>query len=542
MERASKNDVISGFLIFLIALPLCMGIAMASGFPPVAGILTAIVGGGVSFLGSSRLTIKGPAAGLIVIAVAAVSELGMGDPLLGYKRCLAVCFMAALFQIAFAFLRLGRFAEIMPPSIIHGMLAAIGVIIMAKQIHLLFGVSPVSRETFDLLAEIPNSIKNLNPEIFSIGFLALLILIGLPLIKKPWAKKVPAPLVAIFIGMPLAMIFDFEHSHHYKLFEHDYIVGPEYLVTLPGNLLSAIMFPDFSQILTLTSFKYIIMFALVGTVESLLTVSAVDSIDPEQNISDLDKDLLTVGVGNVIASLIGGLPMISEIVRSKANIDNGAKSYWANFFHGLFLLLFVAAFPKILHMIPLAILAAMLVYTGSRLAAPAEFLHMYRVGKDQFFLFFSTFMMTLFTDLLVGVCVGIVLKILLHLLRGAPLKTAFKPILAVTNQDGDVRLEVSGPSLFSNYLSIKREVLKRQSTAKNLTLDFHQSSIVDHTTQIKIKDLQRRIGADNLAIIGLEKHSSASRHPHATKVLLSSNKLPQKKLYKDHSVTTHKNG
>lgn len=521
MVKPQTADFISGFLIFLIALPLCMGIAMASGFPAVAGIITTVVGGLLSsFLGSSPLTIKGPAAGLIVIAIAAVTELGNGDMALGYKRCLAVGVIAAILQICFSIFKLGKYAEIMPPSLIHGMLAAIGVIIIAKQMHLLLGVKPEGTTPLHLLAEIPKSFNKLNPEVFAIGIIALAILVILPLLQYSWTQKIPAPLVAILVGVPLAAYFGFNYEHHYFLFHHDYSVGPNYLVSLPNNFFSAITFPDFSYILTFTSLKYVLMFALVGTIESLLTVSAVDSLDPEKKTSDLNKDLLAVGTGNFVAAFLGGLPMISEIVRSKANIENKAKTHWSNFFHGAFLLLFVVAFPNILHMIPLTILAAMLVYIGYKLASPGEFIHSYHIGKDQFFLFFATFATTLLADLLVGVGVGFACKLILHLLRGAPFRNAFKPTLFSSTTNDKTTIEVRGPSLFTNFLSLKQAVLKSKENSNFVEINFSGSKIIDHTTQIKIKDLQRELGIEFLTICGLEQHTNKSKHPEGTKVLV----------------------
>ena len=520
MPKPEKDDLVSGFFIFLIALPLSMGIAMASGFPPVAGITTAVIGGCISsFFGSSRLTIKGPAAGLIVIAVSAVHELGMGDPVLGYKRCLAVGVIAAVIQIIFARMKVGTYAELMPPSVVHGMLAAIGVIIISKQIHILFGVTPRGNTPLELLAEIPRSFSNLNPEVFLIGGISLLMLILFPLLKNNYLKRIPAPLVAIFFAIPIAIYFDFDHLHQYKIFGETYSIGPNFLVDLPGRISDAITLPDFSAILSLTSIKYIIMFALVGTVESLLTVSAVDSLDPERQPSDLNKDLLSVGIGNFIAAFMGGLPMISEIVRSKANIDNGAKSYWANIFHGLFLLVFVAIFPHLLHLIPLAVLSAMLVYTGYRLSAPGEFIHTYKMGKDQFFLFSSTFTITLFTDLLIGVGVGLILKLILHKIRGASIRKSFNTPVKVKSEENKHVVEVNGPGIFTGYLSLKNQVVRLRPDKKPIEINFERSPIVDLTVQTKLRSLQREFGEENLIIVGLERHRSSSVYAEATKVL-----------------------
>ncbi|MGW4423395.1 SulP family inorganic anion transporter [Streptosporangium sp. NPDC004631] len=449
----------SGFLVFLIALPLCLGIALASGFPPVAGVLTAIIGGVlVSPLGSAPLTIKGPAAGLIVIALGAVHELGAGDPVAGYRRTLAVGALAAIVQIVFALCRTATAGVAMSPSVVHGMLAAIGVIIIAKQVHVVLGVTPHAHEPLGLLAEIPHSLLNANPHILLLGIPALLLMFGLPMIRARWARAVPAPLVVLAVTVPAGLWLGLNTPHDYRFLSTLHHVGPEYLVRLPGTLLDAVAFPDFSMILTAASLKYVVMFALIGTVESTLTVLAVDAMAPRRRPSDLNRDLLALGGGNLVSSLLGGLPMISEIVRSKANIDAGATSRRSNLFHGAFLLLFVALAPGLLQAIPLAVLAAMLVYTGARLASPSQLVHARKVGPDQLALFLTTLILTLATDLLIGVAAGLVLKIVLHLLRGVPIPALLRPRTEVTRTGHVLHVRIPRAAIFTALLPLRRAI------------------------------------------------------------------------------------
>lgn len=514
-----KSNAASGFLVFLIALPLCLGISMASGFPPVAGVLTAIVGGViVTLLGSSPLTIKGPAAGLIVIALGAVQELGQGDAMTGYRRALAVGAMAAALQIIFALVRAASVGVAMSPSVVHGMLAAIGVIIVSKQAHTAMGVGPHSKEPLELLAEIPNSIAHMNPEIAIIGVVSLIILFGLPMIRSAWVKKIPAPIVVLLVAVPLGVAFDLADEHVYTMVGHDYHVGPNFLVQLPGNLLSAVQFPDFSVAFTAASFKYTVMFALVGTIESTLSVIAVDAMDPKKRASNLDRDMLAVGVGNLICALIGGLPMISEIVRSKANIDAGAQGRASNFFHGLYLLLFVALAPTLLQKIPLAALAAMLIYTGARLASPSEFKHAMHLGRDQFFLFLATMLVTLATDLLIGVAVGIVLKFVLHLLRGVRIGDLFRPRIEREDTDEEITLILHGAATFTNLLSVRKNLRNLSSTITRVTIDLRNVKLVDHTFQKRLAAMSDEWETTELVLIGADSMRAFSHHPHASKV------------------------
>ena len=508
-----KYDLKAGFSVFLLALPLCLGIAMASNFPPIAGIITAIVGGIVSsFMGSSRLTIKGPAAGLIVIALGAVSELGGGDIALGYKRALAVGVVAAIIQILFSLFRLAKVAEIMPPSVIHGMLAAIGVIIIAKQSHVMLGVAPHGKGPLALLAEIPSSLSHLNPQVFMVGLLSFLIVVFWPKFKK--LSVIPASIVVLAGAIPLSFAFDFAHAHSYSFMGHAFEIGPKFLIDLPGQILSALTFPDFSVITSATSAKYIIMFALVGSIESLLTVCAVDNLDPEKQKSDLNKDLFAVGVGNLISSFLGGLPMISEIVRTKANIDYEAKSKYSNFFHGCFLLFSIAALPWLLRSIPLSALAALLVFTGIRLASPAEFRKTYMIGWDQFTLFTTTLVVTLMSDLLIGVASGILLKLVFHLFRGATLRD-FMVLDYEEFEEGDaIVIELKGSLVFSNYLKLKALVNAKTSEGKNVVLSLANVKMVDHTIQEKLEALKE---SPLFRITGLEELKAVSEHELAFK-------------------------
>lgn len=512
------TGVKSGFFIALIALPLCLGIAMASSFPPVAGIFTAIVGGMVvSLLGGCKLSIKGPAAGLIVIVLATVTELGGGDMVLGYKRCLAVCLMAAILQIILGLFKVGRFGRLMPPSVIHGMLAAIGVIIIAKQIHILMGSTPYSKTTWALISEIPESIMSVNPELAFIGIITLFLMVSLPLIPYRFMKSIPPALIALLIVIPLGLYWHLDVQHDYTFIDYTFTVGPKGLVDIPASIFSSLVFPDFSILLDLKAYKFVLMLGLIGSIESVLTVIAVDGMCKMKEKSNLDRDLLAIGIGNFICALIGGLPMISEVVRSKANIDSGAKNHWANFFHGLFLLIAISLAAPLIREIPVAALAAMLIVIGIRLASPSMFLKTYKIGVDQLALFLTTLLVTLSTDLLVGVISGVLLKLVMHLARGVKLSSFLKVALNTTQEDAHTtRVMLVGPAIFSNYFSLQKRLNELLSNKKMVILDLSKATLVDHTTLSCLYSFLQELDEKRLEIVGLDKLTRLSNHQLST--------------------------
>lgn len=520
----TRSDLISGFLVFLIALPLCLAIAKASGFPPIAGIFSAIIGGVITpWISNSELTIKGPAAGLIVIVAGAVAEFNQlygspDDPMRGYKMALGIGVAAGIIQILFGLIRAGKLGDFFPTAAVHGMLAAIGVIIMSKQVHAIFGVTPKASAPLELIAEIPRSILNWNPDIAIIGVLSLVILFSFPFLKVKVLRMIPAPMVVLLLAIPLGFYFDLEHEHKYLfLNHHEYAVGPRFLVEIPNNIANGIVTPDFSGVATRAGMYWILMFALIGSLESMLSAKAVDMLDPRHRKTNLNKDLLAVGVANTVSCSIGGLPMISEIVRSSANINNGAKTRYANMFHGLCLLLFVALFPSLIHSIPLAALAAMLVYTGFRLASPKEFASVYRTGPEQLAVFVTTLVVVLATDLLVGVFTGVAVKFLIHFLNGASFGTLFRPRLAIDDlDDGTARVTVYDAVIFSNWIAFKNKI-DSLGDRKEILIDLSNTRLIDHTVMEHLHHIEgdfQRAGR-RLVLSGLEQHRAFSQHPQA---------------------------
>jgi MFS superfamily sulfate permease-like transporter len=535
LKQHWKADAISGFLVFLIALPLCLGISKASGFPPIAGIYTAIIGGiVVSFISGSHLTIKGPAAGLIVIALGCIEELEAAFPGHGYKMALGVVVVCGLLQVVAGVLKTGLIVDLMPSAAIHGMLASIGIIIASKQIHIALGVNPQSKEPLALLAEIPHSITHMNPELALIGGISILILFILPKIRHRYARLLPGPLLVILFAIPMSLLLDLSHPH--ESFNAHSIKPEEVLVRLPESFVAGITTPDFSQVLHPISLKYIIMFLLVGSIEALLATKAIDSLDPMKRKSNLNKDLVGIGVGNTLAGMVGGLPMICEIVRSSANINNGGRTQWSNFFHGVFLLSALLFLVPVIQLIPNAALAAMLIFTGYRLASPDEFKKTFKIGPDQLLIFVSTIVVTIATDLLVGIAFGILIKSLQHIFFGAPVASMFRTNM-LTEQTGDHKYTVrlKDTAVFTNFLGFKKRFDKIPKDAQ-VVLDMSDAIMVDHTFMEHLHDFENDFGhhGGQLTIQGLEGLTPYSQHPLSARKLINNAIFAPTRLVYDH--------
>jgi MFS superfamily sulfate permease-like transporter len=314
------------------------------------------------------------------------------------------------------------------------------------------------------------------------------------------------------------MFFNLNSAHLYNFLGHTYALNQTLFINLPMNFFNAIQFPDFSIILTPMSLKYIIMFALVGSIESILTVCAVNSMTSQSSApSDLNKDLRAVGIANLVCAFIGGLPMISEIVRSKANIDYGAQSAKSNFFHGIFMLIAVILFPTLLNFIPLSALAALLIFVGLKLASPKEFIHAYEVGKDQFLLFFMTFVVTLAVDLLAGVVAGILLKLIIHRLRGHTFKSLLNPTITIKKLSDRTLIQVEGPLTFISYLKLKKVMLSAALDTPKIIINLCLVTYMDHTVLKKIQNLSKEF--ENIEIIVEENQQLVNfyNHPLSTR-------------------------
>lgn len=471
-KKHLKYDILSGFIVSLIALPLCLGIAAASNFPPITGVLTSIIGGLIiGFFSGSELAIKGPAAGLIVIVAGAVEEFGRGDMQQGYVLTASLIAITGLVQIILGLAKIGKFADFIPSSVIHGMLAAIGIIIMSKQIHFLIGITPAEIKglhPIQLIEHIPASFMHLEWHIALIGITSLILLIVLPRIKNRVLQTIPSFLIVIIVSIIIAQIFHF--STEKKLYNS---------LINPGKLTYSFFFNTgiFSSENLSITIKYFFLLSIIGTIESMLTVKAVDLLDPYKRTSNHNKDIIALGFGNLLAGLMGALPMISEVARSSANINNKGVSRLSGIMHGAFLMLFVLIFVSIIKLIPVAALSSILIFVGFKLAHPKSFIHAYKVSNEHLLVFVTTTVVTLIEDLLVGVVAGIVLKMLINMIKSGEIGKLFRSNLNIEEKDNQLIIQLDSAAVFTNWLSLKN--ILEHETDRKIIIDFKDVKIVD---------------------------------------------------------------
>ena len=403
-----KHDLPAGLSVFLVALPLCLGIALASGAPLYAGLLSGIIGGTVvALISGSPLAVSGPGAGLTTLVAASIISLG------DYKVFLLAVMIAGLFQLTLGLLKLGAIANYFPSSVIKGMLAAIGIILISKQIPLALGYDQPDFWTSGFLElfspdNFLGSFDNFNHHITRGAILITVIsLIILVLLQQPFAKKlkvIPAPLLVVVIGIITNIVFTNAAS--------DFSLKPTQLVNIPSNIFASIIFPDFSKLFSTSEiWKDGLTIGLLATLETLLCIEAVDKLDKRNRMTPVNRELIAQGIGNMTCGLLGAIPMTAVVVRGAANVDAGGQTKLSAFTHGLFLLLAVLLVPFLLNKIPYASLAAILLITGYNLTNPKLFRNMWSLGWKQFIPFALTIIMILSTDLLIGVSVGLLISI-----------------------------------------------------------------------------------------------------------------------------------
>jgi len=517
-----RNDISAAISVSLVALPLALGIAVASEVSPMAGILSAIIGGVVTtFFRGGHLAINGPAAGLIAVILGGLAAL---DGNINYV--LAAIVVSGAIQIVLGILKMGRFAKLLPSSVLHGILAAIGVIILAKQIHYALGTTSEATSIIGTLIDAFNKIPEINPIVFLVSLIGVLVLVFYKKIKYKFIRVLPAPMWVLLLALPIVFGFDFFNEHSISLFGSAHQIGPQLLIEIPDNPLDSIMHPDFGMVATGAFWLTVLSITMIASVETLASARAVDKLDPYKRTTNLNKDLVGVGLSTMVSGALGGLPIITVIVRSTVNVNSNAKTKWSNLYHGIFLILFVLILAPVLRSVPLAALAAILVHTGFKLASPKVFKHAYDQGVEQLLFLSSTLIITLFTDLLYGIIGGILVTLILHmLLAKVGFGKFFKMIYRSGSRvhkldDGTYDVKLKGISNFLYALQLDK-LLEEIPKGSNVRIDLSQTRLVDLSIMenlIEFKRIQDNDGG-HVNLIGLENHVASTSHNRALKIV-----------------------
>ena len=517
-----RGDLSAAISVSLVALPLALGIAVASGVSPMAGVLSAIIGGVVTtFFRGGHLAINGPAAGLIAVILGGLVAL---DGNINYV--LAAIVISGGIQVVLGFLKMARFAKLLPSSVLHGILAAIGVIIFAKQAHYALGTTSSADTTIGAIVDIFRKLPEVNPFVFLVAFIGLLVLVFYKKIKNKLIQAIPAPMWVLLLSIPVVFGFDFFTEHSISFLGNTYGVGPSLLIDIPKNPLDSIMHPDFGMIATLPFWLTVLSVTTIASVETLASARAVDKLDPHKRTTNLNKDLIGVGLSTMVSGALGGLPIITVIVRSTVNVNSNAKTKWSNFYHGIFLILFVLILAPVLRSIPLAALAAILVHTGFKLASPKVFKHAYDQGVEQLLFLSSTLIITLFTDLLYGIVGGILVTLLLHMLLA---KVGFLPFFrkiyksgskVYQLENGTYEVKLKGIANFLYALKLDK-LLENVPLGATVRIDMSQTRLVDLSIMenlIEFKRIHENSGGD-VKLMGLDNHVASTSHNRALKII-----------------------
>ena len=528
-----RYDLLAGMQVALVSLPLSLGIAIASGAPPVTGLISAIIAGFIfPFLGGAYVTISGPAAGLAPALLAGMLLLGGGDLEAGYPLLLVAICLTGLLQIVLAFLKTGRYAIFLPVTVVEAMLAAIGLMIIFKQIPSLMGaVSPAAHSMLETISKLPQAVPQLEWTIFFIGGLSLFLMFYLNATRHEWMRKVPPPLFVACLGIALGYLFNLD---------------AKFLITMPENLLEGgITFPAFDEVLSRPELWWsvllvVITLTLIDGVESLATIKAVDKIDPFQRKSDANITLRSMGVSNSLSSIFGGLTIIPGGVKSRVNIDAGGRTLWANFYNAIFLLIFLFIAIDIIARVPLAAIAAILIYVGWKLCEYKVFSKTYAIGRDQIVIFIITVLAILGTDLLSGILIGVAAEVLMLLYLLTPsfrsvlngrlglgqsflllwrnLRGLFSdPVILVKQEerDGNPHYEITLSSIVCfNLLQLDKLLVNLPPTA-GVTLIVNESGrIIDHTGMEYLHQFEDECGRDKrtFELLGLENFFQFTSH------------------------------
>ncbi|MGR9087480.1 MAG: SulP family inorganic anion transporter [Gammaproteobacteria bacterium] len=491
-----KNDIPAGIVVFLVALPLCLGVALASGAPLFSGLIAGLIGGLIiAWLSGSHVSVSGPAAGLTVIVFNAIDTLG------DFRAFLVACVLGGILQLSLGFLRAGIIGAFFPAAVIKGMLAAIGLILIIKQLPHATGYdsSFEGDESFmqetagSSVYEIVHALNALSPGAVAISMVSLLILI---IWDFSWFKKralfklIPGPLIAVCWGVAYNLAA--------LRYAPEWAVGSSHLVNLPisetpADYLKQFTFPDFGVLADPKVYGIAVTIAIIASLETLLSLEAVDKLDPLKRIAPTNRELKAQGIGNILSGLIGGLPVTAVIVRSAANINAGGRTSTSSFIHGVCLLVSSMYFAEYLNYIPLACLAAILLHTGYKLAKPALFKEFYHKGMSQLIPFIVTVGAILATDLLEGMAFGMAVGLLFVI------RANFHAAITMTQTNSHYVLSLNKDVSFLNKARLRKFILHIQENS-TVTIDASRSQFIDHDILETIEDFLAAAADDNISV------------------------------------------
>ncbi len=519
-----RHDLLAGLVVSLVSLPFSLGIAVASGAPAICGLISAIIAGLIlPFLGGSYVTISGPAAGLAPALFAAMILLGRGNREVGYPLLLGAICLTGLVQVVLARFKLARFCTIFPASVVEGMLAAIGLLIIAKQLPLILGHKFEAHEFWGIVGEAPSQFLRMDPKVFFVGFSCLALIFALGALKMRWVKIVPPQVIAAAVGVALGWALGLSGDSLIQIPDQPFKHG----ITVP-NFRG--LFGD--QSLWWALFVTVVTLTLIDGVESLATIAAIDKIDPFRRKSDPDRTLNAMGISNMASSLAGGLTIIPGGVKSTTAILSGARTQWANFYNALFLIAYLLMGRGLINLIPLSALGAIVLFTGYKLCAPKVWKHAAHIGGEQLLVFATTVLVTVTTDLLWGIAAGVGAKLLLEFAivaraeRGTPgghespgqavsrrlgeAGELFRDPLIKAVEDGPAyHMYFGRPMVCFNTLHIGKDLAAVPAGATSVTIHVTDMvTLMDHTATTMLLDFVEefeRSGRGVASIVGLDK-------------------------------------
>ncbi|MFQ3575302.1 MAG: SulP family inorganic anion transporter [Cytophagales bacterium] len=518
-----KSDLFSGLIVFFVAMPMSLGIAKACGAPFYSGLVSSVIGGLLlCFLSPSKLSIKGMPAGLSTIVLLATIELGNGDLAAGYSSFLVCAFFSGLLMVLFSFLNAGMIADLVPSSVVKGMLSALGLMIAVSQLPTILGSSIPLSKPIDVILNLSTVWESQNRMTFVMGGIAILILSLSDLFPLKLFKYFPPVLLMIFLSVIGVVILKNQNPSALQSME---------MVNLKANVSSELIWPGWKTLSDLRIWQYVSLITLVAIIESTLSLKAIERNNHENQKTDYNLDLRAIGIGTSISSLIGGLPIITVVRRSIINIQAGAKTQKSNLFHGFFVLIALFSGSYWLNYIPVASLAAILIYSGIKFITPNTLFSNYKIGLEQGIVYSVTLLSIFLFGIVPGVLLGIITEFAVYLMMGVKWGELLNPNYTIEYSTTDRAhvLKINGSALFSNFF-ILRKVLERVPKGGNVLFDFSKTKLIDHTFLEHLYFFENQINSNGgqIGVKGLEFHQNMSKHPLATKKILNKEKLSER--------------